>query len=153
LLRIFLDDLPENAETTPGIQLLQLVSAPKDKARRLVTELVDLAKHDTDCDRGLAILQLVEELLMRRFTELNREEIRKMFQLHDLKESKVWQEAEEIGREQGWQEGRKEGQQEGRHERDRELVRRMSAAGRSLKEIAELLELPLADVRRISREK
>jgi predicted transposase YdaD len=44
---------------------------------------------------------------MRRFTELDREEVRRMFQLHDLRESKVWQEAEKVGQEKGRQKDRK----------------------------------------------
>jgi predicted transposase YdaD len=35
---------------------------------------------------------------MRQFTELDREEVRRMFQLHDLRESKVWQEAQQLKR-------------------------------------------------------
>ena len=72
---------------------------------------------------------------MRRFTELDREEVRRMFQLHDLRESKVWQEAHQ------------EGRQEGLEFRTREFVKRLQAKGKSLKEIAELLDIPIADVR------
>lgn len=56
---------------------------------------------------------------MRQFTELNREEVRRMFQLHDLRESKVWQEAQDL--------------------KALEFVKRMQSKGMTLKEIAALL--------------
>ena len=58
-----------------------------------------------------------------------------MFHLHDLRESKVWQEAEKTGQEKGRE----------------ELVSLWLADGKSLKEIAELLHLPLSEVRRLAR--
>ena len=84
---------------------------------------------------------------MRRFTELNREEVRKMFQLHDLRESKVWQEAHQVGHD----EGREEGHEVGRKEERGEVVKRMQAKGMTLKAIAELLDIPLPEVRRLVR--
>ena len=139
--RVYLDELSASVDATPGIKILQLVTAPREATRELVSDLVEQSRQFGDCERGRAIVQLVEELLMRRFTELNREEIRQMFQLHDLKESKVWQEAEQVGKERE------------RERRDRDLVKRLQAKGTSLKEIAELLEIPLAEVRRIARNK
>ena len=139
--RVYLDELPASLEATPGIKILRLVTAPREATRKIVSDLVEQSRQDSDCERGSAIVQLVEELLMRRFTEMNREEIRRMFQLHDLKESKVWQEAEQVGKERE------------RERRDRDLVKRLQAKGTSLKEIAELLEIPLAEVRRIARTK
>jgi predicted transposase/invertase (TIGR01784 family) len=83
------------------------------------------------------------ELLMRRFTELNREEVRRMFQLHDPRERKVWQEAHG--------EGRNEGREEGQEMKAKEYVKRLQRKGMSLKAIADLLEIPLVDVRRLAR--
>jgi len=80
---------------------------------------------------------------MRRFTKLGREEIRRMFKLHDIRKSRVWQEAHE--------EGREEGQQEGETLAKQQLIKRWHAEGKSLKEIAELLKTPLAEIRRLAR--
>ena len=66
-------------------------------------------------------------------SELDREEVRRMFKLKDLRETRVWQEAQE----------------EGRRRRDRELVERLRARGRTLKEIEEILGISGADVRRL----
>ena len=137
--RIYLDKISVSGQATTGIKILQLVTASREATKELVSDLVEQSRQEGDCERGRVIVELVEELLMRRFTELDREEIRRMFQLHDLKESKVWQEAVQVGEERG------------RERRDRDLVKRLQAKGTSLKEIAELLGIPLAEVRRIAR--
>ena len=54
-----------------------------------------------------------------------------MFQLHELRESKVWQEAQQL--------------------KAQEFIRRLQSKGKSLKEIAELLDIPLNEVRRLAR--
>ena len=74
-----------------------------------------------------------------------------MFQLHDLKERQ--QEAWKAGWIAGWMEGWKEGLEEGRELAKSGHVKRLRAKGNLLKEIAEILEIPLADVRRFARSK
>ena len=69
-----------------------------------------------------------------------------MFQLHDLRKSRVWQEAHE----QGIEKGIEKGLEKGRTLEKQEFVLRWAAKGKSLQEIAELLEMPLAEVRRLA---
>ncbi len=66
-----------------------------------------------------------------------------MFKLHDIRKSRVWQEAHE--------EGKEEGQQEGETLVKQQLIKHWHAEGKSLKEIAELLKTPLAEVRCLVR--
>jgi predicted transposase YdaD len=58
-----------------------------------------------------------------------------MFQLEDLRKTRVWQEARD--------EGRKEGREE--------LVHKWLAKGKPIKEIAELLDTSVHEVRRLSK--
>ena len=88
-------------------------------------------------------LQLVEEFLVRRFAQLSREEIRAMFQLEDLRKTRVWREAHEEGREQG--------REERSEERSEELVYKWLAKGMAIKEIAALLDTSVQEVRRLSK--
>jgi len=90
------------------------------------------------------VVELVEELLMRRFPKLNREEIRAMFQLEDLRKTRVWQEALEEGLEQGLERGRTL--------EKKTLVRKCLAKGMRAKEIAALLEISVPEVRRFAKE-
>jgi predicted transposase/invertase (TIGR01784 family) len=82
----------------------------------------------------------VEELLVRRFSQLDREEVRKMFHFPPLRETKSWQEAHEEGREEGKSEARQD------------VVRRCLAKGMSAKEIAELLDVTVKEVRRLAKQ-
>ena len=88
-------------------------------------------------------IQLVEEFLVRRFAQLSREEIRAMFQLEDLRKTRVWREAHEEGREQG--------REERSEERSEELVYKWLAKGMAIKEIAALLDTSVQEVRRLSK--
>jgi predicted transposase/invertase (TIGR01784 family) len=66
---------------------------------------------------------------------LGREEIRAMFELEDLRKTRVWQEARE--------EGRKEGREE--------FIQKLLAKGMSIKKIAVLLDVTVQEVRRLSK--
>jgi predicted transposase YdaD len=60
-----------------------------------------------------------------------------MFQLHDLRESKVWQEAQE----------------EGKSMEKEEVVRRCLARGMSVKQTAEVADVPLKVMRRLAKKR
>jgi predicted transposase YdaD len=66
-----------------------------------------------------------------------------MFQLHDIRKTRVWQEAHEEGVEQGIKQGRAL--------QNQHLVQRLRADGRTQKEIAKLLGISAAEVRRLAR--
>jgi predicted transposase/invertase (TIGR01784 family) len=135
--RIYLDEYPTPADPPVGLGILQLVSADKSKVKELTRQLLDRQK---DRIRGRArrrkVVELVEELLVRRFDTLTREEIIAMFHLADIRNTRVWQEAEE----------------EGRILEKKELVDKWLAKGMSAKKIAELLEIPVRDVRRLAKD-
>ena len=98
VVRIYLDEVVTPSDPPLGLGVLQLVTAPESDVKRLVRRIVDKAEHEVaDTEFGQKVIELVEGLLLRRFTQLGREEIRVMFHLHDLKESKVWQEAHQTG--------------------------------------------------------
>lgn len=121
--------------------MLRLLSAPDEEVKGIVRRLVFKAELEvTDSELGRKAIELVEEVLLRRFTELDREEMRTMFQLHDLRKSKVWQEAN------------REGREEGRKLADARTVRKCLAKGMSAKEISELLDMTISQVRRLAKQ-
>lgn len=65
--------------------------------------------------------------------------------LHDIRESKVWQEAYQIGFQKGLLEAREE--------RDRDDIKSLREIGRTHKEIAKLLGFSLYKVCRLARSK
>jgi predicted transposase YdaD len=80
------------------------------------------------------LVELVERLLIGRFPGLDREAIRMKFKTHDIRESKVWKEAVE----------------EGDTRRLKQIVDTLAGKGKTHEEIAELLDVPLNEIRRLA---
>jgi predicted transposase/invertase (TIGR01784 family) len=97
------------------------------------------------------LVELIATVIIYKLPRLTREEIQAMLQVHDIRESKVYQEAKQEGREEGKQEGREEGKQEGREEgiaqERRRAIGRLAAKKVSAQEIADLLGLAIEEVR------
>jgi predicted transposase/invertase (TIGR01784 family) len=144
--RIYLNELEVPGGAPPGLAILQLATSPRNSTAELVSRLLRRARQDPDCERADVIVRLLEEVLIRRYHELDRVEIRRMFKLHDIRKTRVWQEALEEGRE----EGREKGREEGIALAKRELVRRLRANGQTMKEIAQLMGVSLSEVRRLA---
>jgi predicted transposase/invertase (TIGR01784 family) len=142
--RIYLKDHPVPDNAGPGLAILQLVTAPLHRARELVARIFAAARVDVPSAAPQPnVIQLVEELMIRRFPGFSREEVRTMFELADLRKTRVWQEAHEEGIEKGIEEG------EARHKA--KMVHRCLDKGMSTKEIADLLELSVQEVRRLTK--
>jgi predicted transposase/invertase (TIGR01784 family) len=134
--RYYLDDLAMPTNSSPGLALLKLVTAPVDETKTLVKDLLQMERpKQTDSLQRHKVLELVEELLIRRFSQLSREEIRAMFHLEDIRKTRVWQEAHD----------------EGVEKTQSETIHRCLAKGIPVKEIAELLQISVKEVRRLSR--
>ena len=58
--RIFLDELKVPKDATAGLRILQLVSAPAKQSRELVSNLLEEARKESDCERASVIVELME---------------------------------------------------------------------------------------------
>jgi predicted transposase/invertase (TIGR01784 family) len=148
--RLYLDELPVQGEGPPGLGILQLAVCAGTDTTKLTSRLLERARREPNSERSRIIVELTEEVLIRRFSELPREEIRRMFKLDDLRKTRVWQEAHEEGIEKGIEKGRQEGIEKGRAIEKRRLVERLQARGQTLKEIAQLLGISVSEVRRLA---
>jgi predicted transposase/invertase (TIGR01784 family) len=148
--RFYLNELSISNEAPPGLTILRLATIDRSEARKLVANLFERASQDPDCERADTIVRLTEEVLIRRFHELDREEIRRMFKLHDIRKTRVWQEAREEGLEEGIEKGIEKGIEQGRALAKQELVKRLRESGLTPKEIAHLMGISLSEVRRLS---
>ncbi len=88
-------------------------------------------------------IELIETIFVYKFPNLSREAIEAMFELSDLKQTKVYQEALE--------EGREEGREEGKLQTQLELVPKLLSQGLGIEAIAQLLELEIERVRQVAR--
>jgi predicted transposase/invertase (TIGR01784 family) len=86
--RVYLNQLPESE--SPLVEIVKLIVDTPRRARERVPGLVS---------RGLerGILELLETVLVYKFAELSREEIEAMFGLSELKQTRVYQEAQQEG--------------------------------------------------------
>jgi predicted transposase/invertase (TIGR01784 family) len=140
-----------------GLGILQLRSAPESQIKELASHLLHRAK-DPVRDRVLGdkVIELVEEVLVRRYTKLSREEIRAMFPLADIRNTRVWreiyQEGQDEGVEKGLKEGVEKGLKEGEEKTKKNLVIKWLAKGMSPKDIAELMEISVREVRRLAKD-
>src|SRR5262245_14012382 len=90
-------------------------------------------------ETGQAVMELVLQVLLHRFPNLDRKEIGKMFGLKDIRKSKVWKEAYRLGIENGEKNARKN------------LILKCRLKGMDVKEIADLFAMSMREVRRFAK--
>jgi predicted transposase/invertase (TIGR01784 family) len=117
--RVYLAELPGDPGASFGTRLARL--AVLDATQTVEEARALLAQQPTEHQRDLAI-DLIETILVHKFPQLSRDEIRTMLQLPetDLKKTRFYQEVFQ----EGLTEGREEGREEGRLEGEQFLVMR-----------------------------
>jgi predicted transposase YdaD len=93
IIRIYLDELLASESLPLG--LVQLVVTNPQNAVNLAKKLVINAQEQIE------ILKLIETVLVYKFPKLSRQEIEAMFTLSDLKQTRVYQDARQEGRQEG----------------------------------------------------
>ena len=101
--RIYLDELPPGSI---GMGLIELIVSQEAQAPELVKTLMARTKTEVENDREKqGIIELLETVLLSKFSQLSRQEIEAMFLVSDIKQTRVYQEAKQEGREEGRQNG------------------------------------------------
>ncbi|MEH1899075.1 MAG: Rpn family recombination-promoting nuclease/putative transposase [Nostoc sp.] len=132
---IYLDELGEAASLPIGIATLKLVIENEDTTIATARELINRTKQAVNLQLPQKqLLELIETILVYKLPDISREEIEAMFGLSELKQTRVYQEAKQ------------EGKQEGRFEAKLEAVPKLLALGLSVEQIAQALDLDVAQV-------
>ncbi len=142
--RIYLEELPQAPANQFGLGILELIAASPEQAlakARTWLERVQRVKKPVAVRRKL--VELIETVMLGHFPILTREELERMLQITNLRETRVFQEALE----EGLEKGREEGLEKGREE----IVLRLLAKKFSVAEVAEWTGLPLARVKTLKR--
>ena len=106
--RIYLDELPPGSI---GMGLIELIVSKEAQAPELVKTLLDRTKTEVENDREKqGIIELLETVLLSKFSQLSRQEIEAMFLVSDIKQTRVYQEAKQEGRQEGREEGKQNGE-------------------------------------------
>jgi predicted transposase/invertase (TIGR01784 family) len=144
--RVYLDELPsEVAEQSLELGVLQLIGLDDDitpaRARQLVARVRGEVTDGAECER---VVELVLATLVYKFPTLEREAIRQMLGLDELKQTRFYQEIAE--------EERAEGREE---ERERMLsltIPSFLELGLTVEQVAEKLKTDVPTVERIIRQ-
>ncbi|MEH1934666.1 MAG: Rpn family recombination-promoting nuclease/putative transposase [Nostoc sp.] len=133
----YLDELEVVAEESLGVGIVRLVVETNNKAPELAKQLIDKARLElADVLIQRKVLEFIEEIIVYKFPNFNREEIETMLNINLLKQTRVYQEAKE------------EAKLEAKKEAKLELVTKLVQKGLSIQEIAELLELDVEIIRK-----
>ncbi len=100
--RVFLDDLSGVATTSIGVSLIQLILADTADAIVQAKSLLARTQAQEQTDSKMAaIIELIETIVVYKFPQLSRQEIEHMLGLSELRQTKVYQEALQEGRQEG----------------------------------------------------
>src|SRR5882724_8113305 len=107
--RFYLEEMPELANAPLGLSILYLIRQTESQAPVTARTLVARAKTEIgDEELRADLIQLIETVIMYKLPRLSRKEIHAMLQIHDIRESRAYQEAREDGLRDGLKEGLKE---------------------------------------------
>jgi predicted transposase/invertase (TIGR01784 family) len=94
-----------------------------------------------DAEMQEKFIELIKTILVYKFSKLSREDIAAMLRLDDLKQTRVYRDALEEGRQEGRQEGKLEA-----------AVPLLLQAGLTVEQIAEQLQLDLVAVQQVAEQ-
>ncbi|AFZ02110.1 Rpn family recombination-promoting nuclease/putative transposase [Calothrix sp. PCC 6303] len=134
---IYLDELEEVASLPVGIATIKLIIENQNRAIESARELITRTNQEVEAgQQQQQLLQIIETILVYKFPTMKIEEIQEMFGLSELKQTRFYQQAFE------------EGEQKGKLL----AVPAMLAAGLTITQIAEALELSVDDVRKVAQQ-
>ncbi len=126
---IYLDELADTSSSI-GLRIIGLVVAPEDEAVEVARSLVNQVRQADVTNRN-RLLELVERMLIYKFSNQTRQELEAMFGLTEWQQTRFYQEVE----------------QEVEQRTKLKTVPRMLKMGLSVEQIAEALELKVEVVR------
>ncbi|MBD0363656.1 MAG: Rpn family recombination-promoting nuclease/putative transposase [Coleofasciculus sp. C3-bin4] len=133
---VYLDELGETADPSLGFGMVQLVVAAEETAVERTNRLMQQAQQELeDVALKRKVLELIETILVYKFTNLSRQELEAMFGLDELKQTRYFREVAE----------------EAKLEGKLESVPRLLQLGLSVEQIAAALELDVEVVRQAAQ--
>jgi predicted transposase/invertase (TIGR01784 family) len=107
LIRVYLDELSPAEPDRIELGILHMIAVGPDEALREAQRLVPQVRTSRlPAEFRTRVIQFIETVILYQFPKLSREEIERMLQVTDVRQTRVFQEAREEGREEGLEEGR-----------------------------------------------
>ncbi|MGB6297459.1 MAG: Rpn family recombination-promoting nuclease/putative transposase [Rivularia sp. (in: cyanobacteria)] len=143
---IYLDELTDTSSSI-GLGIIGLVVAPEDEAVQVARNLITQVQQ-ADVTNRRQLLELVERMLIYKFSNQSRQELEAMFGLTEWQQTKFYQEVEQEVKQKVKEEVKQEVEQQVEQEMKLKAISRMSSMGLSVEQIAEALELEIEVVRK-----
>ncbi|NET01428.1 MAG: Rpn family recombination-promoting nuclease/putative transposase [Sphaerospermopsis sp. SIO1G1] len=121
---IYLDELTDTSSSI-GLGIIKLVVSPEDEAVQTARSLINLVQQ-ADAAKSRYLLELVERMLIYKFSTYTRQELEAMFGLTEWRQTRFYQEVEE--------------------ETKLETIPRMLEEGITVEQIARILQLDVETV-------
>ncbi|WP_353929561.1 Rpn family recombination-promoting nuclease/putative transposase [Okeanomitos corallinicola TIOX110] len=129
---IYLDELTDTSSSI-GLGIIKLVVSPEDEAVETARSLISLVQQ-ADADKSRYLLELVERMLIYKFSTYTRQELEAMFGLTEWRQTRFYQEVKE------------EVQEETKLQTKLETIPLMLAEGITVEQIARVLQLDIEKV-------
>ena len=108
---LYLSDLQEEAFDSLELSVLQLIVVDQNLAVEKAKQIISRAEASNSLYLSRAqILELVETIIVYKFPLLTREVVTNMLMIDELKQTRVYKDALEGGKQEGREEGKQEGQ-------------------------------------------
>jgi predicted transposase/invertase (TIGR01784 family) len=145
---IYLDELPsEELESSLEMSILDLIISQEKKAIEKGKEIVKQVRIKTESEVTREnLIRFIETILIYKLPTMSYKELEKMFSLGDLRETKAFQEAFELAKE----EVKENAIEEGKELKAKEAIPPLLALGLTVKQIAQALNLSEEIVKQIA---
>ncbi len=121
-----------------GLGIIKLIVEEKQKAKTSVKQLINKARIEVkDAAIQRKVLELIEAILVNKFPNLTREEVKEMLSMELIKGTRVYEELKEEARE------------EVKEEVQISMIKKLLQRGINTEEIADILDLNVEIVRKI----
>ena len=145
--RYYLEELAGRTDLPVPLELIRLIVAPDSEAEMAARRTLQRVKEETPAGlRRIEMVEFAEKILVYKFPQFSREELERMFNLVDFKETAFYREAFREGEAAGEMKGKQEGKQEGRLD----AVPLLLEVGVSVERIAKTLNLDVDEVRQVA---
>jgi predicted transposase YdaD len=99
--RVYLDDLTRLPTRSLGVGLVQLIIAAPEQTQTQAQQLLTRARNqESSIPSVAAIIELIETIVVYKFPHLSRQEIEQMLGLSEIRQTRVYQEALQEGRQE-----------------------------------------------------
>jgi predicted transposase/invertase (TIGR01784 family) len=130
---VYLDELVGTSSSI-GLGIIKLVVSPEDEAIQEARSLINLVK-TADAENGRDLLELVERMLVYKFSSYTRQELEAVFGLTEWQQTRFYQEVKEELRE------------EVKEETKLEIIPKLLSEGLTVEQIARIFELDIEVVK------